>query len=232
VASLRDGDYQLSLDKNGQLHGAETLRPDQREALETTLASGRLAVGSASHFNTSQQETMLGAPVTAPLFKVISPVNRVVIDDRPTFAWDPMPSATGYRVRVYAAGYHKIVESPLVHGTSWQTNPSLQRGQTYTWTVTAESPRGEIREPAPPQPEAAFQVVDTHTATTLEQASSSRGTDHLLLAVLYARAGVVDEARIQLDQLAAQNPGSKLVDQLRVSLNQSAPSPISTKAAQ
>jgi hypothetical protein len=232
MASLRDGDYQLSLDKSGQLHGAEALQPDQREALQTVLASGRLSVSITPHFAANQQETMLGAPVGAPLFKVISPMNRVVFDDRPTFAWEPMPTATGYRVRVYAAGYRKIAESPIVHGTSWQAITPLQRGQTYTWTVTAESPKGEVHAPAPPQPEAAFQVVDTNTAATLDQASSSRGTDHLLLAVLYARAGAVDEARAQLDMLAAQNPGNKLVDQLKASLNQSAPSPISTNAAQ
>jgi hypothetical protein len=239
LASLNDGNYQLSLDKSGHLRGAEGLEPDQRDALQTALSSGRLAVNNSSKFPANQQETLLGGPVAAPLFKALSPVGKVVIEDRPTFTWEPLATATGYRVRVYGTGYHKIAESPLVHGNGWQAITPLPRGESYTWTVTAESLKGEVRAPAPPQPEAAFQVVDAVTARALEQASSSRGTDHLLLAVLYARAGATDEARVQLGLLAAQNPGSKLVDQLKASIdqsvplrNQSAPSPISTNPAQ
>ncbi|MFZ0301303.1 MAG: hypothetical protein WAL75_01405 [Terracidiphilus sp.] len=232
LASLRDGDYELSLDESGQLRGAEGLQPDQRQALRTALDSGRLAVKKISAFTAGQQETMLGAPVAPAPFKVISPLNRVVIDDRPTFTWEAMPAATGYRVRVYASGYRKIAESSLIRGTSWQAASALPRGQSYTWTVTAEGPKGEVRSPAPPQPEAEFKVIDAFTAAILGRASSSRGTDHLLLAVLYARAGVIDEARAQLDLLAVQNPGSKLVEQLKASLNQVVPSPIRTNAAQ
>ena len=232
LASLRDGDYHLSLDQSGQLRGAEGLQPDERQALRTALDSGRLAVDKIFEFTGGQQETMLGAPVAAAPFKVISPVNRVVIDDRPTFTWQPMPAATGYRVRIYASGYRKIAESALIRGTSWQAAAALPRGQSYTWTVTAEGPKGEVRSPAPPQPEAEFKVIDAFTAATLERASSSRGTDHLLIAVLYARAGVIDKARAQLNLLAVQNPGSKLVDQLKASLNHVVPSPIRTNAAQ
>ncbi len=232
LASLRDGDHELSLDKSGRLHGAEGLEPEQQQAMQTALASGRLAINEPSNFNTRQQETLLGPPVAAPFFKVISPVSQMVIDGRPTFTWEPMPTATGYRVRVYATGYRKIAESPLVHGTAWQATTSLPRGNSLTWTVIAECPKGEVRAPTPPQPEAAFQVIDTDTAAALDRAASSHGSDHLLLAILYARAGVTHEARAQLDQLAAQNPGSKLVDQLKASLNQAAPSPISTNAAQ
>jgi hypothetical protein len=232
LASLRDGGTQLSLDKNGKLHGAEALQSDQREALQASLTSGRLPVNIPSNLTPNQQETLLGAPTATRPFKVIAPVSQVVIDNQPTFTWERMPAATGYRIRVYAAGYEKIAESPVLQGDSWQANRPLARGQTYTWTVTAESPKGEVRAPAPPQPEAAFEVADTGTAARLEQASASHGTDHLLLAILYARDGAIDEARAQLDLLALQNPGSKLVDQLRASLNQSAPSPISTNPAQ
>ena len=55
---------------------------------------------------------------------------------------------------------------------------------------------------------------------------------HLLLAVLYARAGALEEARAQVDLLADQNPGSSLAAKLKASLNQAVPSPIKTNAAQ
>jgi hypothetical protein len=42
---------------------------------------------------------------------------------------------------------------------------------------------------------------------------------HLLLAALYARAGVLEEARKELKILESANPGSPLVPQLEKSLD-------------
>ncbi len=91
--------------------------------------------------------------------------------------------------------------------------------------------KGTVVEPAPPQPEAAFKVLEADAAAELQQAVASHPHDALLLAVLYSRAGAVDEARAQIDALAAENPNSKLVAQLRESLLQ-LPSPIRTNDAQ
>ena len=233
VATLRDGDLQLSLDRSGQLHGAEGLQPDERDALKAALATGRLPTSALPNLSGRQQETMLGpANPVAATFKVLSPINRVVMDDRPAFAWEPLPASSGYRVRIYAAGYRKVAESPFLRGTSWQSTVILPRGQVYTWTVTAEGPRGEVREPAPPQPEAAFQVMSADVAAEVDNALRNHSTDHLLLAVLYARGGAVAEARAQLDLLAIQNPNSPVDAQLKASLDQAVPSPIKTNAAQ
>ena len=108
MATLRDGNRQLSLDKSGQLHGAEGLPQNQRMELKTALTTGRLVANLPSNFTARPTETMLGAAIAAAPFKVLSPVHCVVIDDRPTFAWEPLPAAAGYRVRIYAVGYRKI----------------------------------------------------------------------------------------------------------------------------
>jgi hypothetical protein len=143
-----------------------------------------------------------------------------------------MAAATGYRVRVYASGYRKVAESPLQKALEWHSTIALPRGQVYSWTVTAEGPQGQVRQPAPPQPEAEFQVMAEGAAADLNAAASSHAANHLLLAVLYARAGALNEARAQVDQLAGQNPNSPLVAELRASLDQGVPSPISRNAAQ
>ncbi len=231
VASLRDGAIQLSLDKSGRLHGDEDLAQEERDDLKAALQTGRL-VAHLPNLGSRRPETMLGAPMAAASFNVLSPLDQVVTKDRPSFVWEAMHGATGYRVRVYGAGYRKIVESPLLDGTQWQSAISLPRGESYTWTVTAESRHGEVRQPALPQPEAAFKIMAADAAAALNAAAQSHANDPLLLAVLYARAGAIDDARAQINLLAAQNPDNPRVAQLRASLAQGAPSPIKTNAAQ
>ena len=145
--SLRDGNLKLSLDKSGQLHGADGLPEKERDALQAALTTGRLEADLPSNLAASKAETMLGDSAAAPLFKVTSPVDRVVSDDRPTFTWESMMrGASGYRVRVYAGGYRKVAESPVLHELSWQSPVALARGENYTWTVTASSSAGRSKD--------------------------------------------------------------------------------------
>lgn len=232
VADLHDGNLTLSLDKAGQLHGADGLPQKEHDALQAALATGRLETSLPLELAASKAETLLGDSTAAPPFKVISPMDRVVSDDRPTFAWESMAGSSGYRVRVYAEGYRKIAESPVLHELSWRCPVALTRGENYTWTVTASSATGEVRVPAPPQPEAVFQVMASGPATDIESALRGPANGHLLLAVLYAKAGALDEARTELNLLEKENPNSPIVGQLKASLDQATPSPIKTKAAQ
>jgi hypothetical protein len=232
IAALQDGDRKLALGKNGQLHGADGLPPEAQEGIKSALATGRLEANLPPEFRAAHEKTMLGSSSGTPPFRVLSPVLSIVIDDRPRFVWESMPAATGYRVRIYTDTYRKVAESPLLKATEWQSAVPMPRGQRYIWTVTAESPSGEVRVPAPPQPEAAFEILDAKSAQGLEEAARRCGQDHLTLALLYAHAGAIDAARAELDHLAAQNPGNPLFTQLRASLNQDVPSPTRTKAAQ
>jgi hypothetical protein len=236
VASLRDGDAQLTLNSSGQLQGAKALSAEQQDLLKAALMSGRLPSGLPPEFAGQKTETMLGAPEAAASFNVLSPVNRVSMDDRPTFQWEVLAGATAYRVAIYGTDYQKVAESPVLHQTKWQAPVALPRGSLYTWTVTANGPNGAIHSPAPPQPEAMFKVISADQAAALAQAAQEHAGDPLLMAALYARAGAVDEAQAQIDKLAGQNPNSVLVAQLKASLAASsraqAPSPIKTNAAQ
>jgi len=237
VASVHDGGGLISLDAAGQLQGTERLPAADRDALASAMRTGRLEISLPASFIGQEPETMLGAPEAAAAFNVVSPVGEVLISDQPDFEWQPMAGANAYRVTVYGAGYHKVAESPTVQETRWHSTASLPRDGIYTWTVTAQTSHGAVRVPAPPEPEATFKVMSENAAAGLNSAAQAHAGDHLLLAVLYSHAGAVDEASSQLDLLAAENPGSKLVDGLRASLAQSkyapqAPSPIRTNAAQ
>jgi hypothetical protein len=235
VASLRDGGSELSIDRSGELHGDESVEGAYRDQLRLAMATGRLQVAPLN-FSTQQRETLLSAPAAGTAspkasFELLSPVGRVAVDDPPTFRWQAVTGARSYRVIVYGANYAKISESPEVQGTEWQLAVALPAGGVYTWTVTAETASGSVREPAPPQPEAVFRTMDADVAAALREAEAHHADDSLLFAVLYAHAGSVVEARAAIDKLAAQNPDSPLVAQLRASLPQD-PSPIKSNAAQ
>ena len=89
-------------------------------------------------------------------------------------------------------------------------------------------------ELAPPQPEAAFKVLEADAAAELQQAAASHPHDAFLLAVLYARVPERWTKRARRSKRWRQRiPDSKLVAQLRASLLQLRCSPfIRTNDAQ
>jgi hypothetical protein len=232
VATLNDGDTELQLDKSGVLHGAEGLSADLQADLTKAITTGKLEAADPIATIGHTDETMLGAPQSAPAFRVIAPVGQSLIDDHPTFRWLAAPDADHYRVTIYAAGYKKIAESDNLKALEWKSTKALPRGAQYTWIVTAFSKNGSVRQPAPPAPEATFKVMSADLSKFLTDIQLAHPTDHLLLAILDARAGALDEAQLHLQQLKAKNPGNKLAAQLQASLDQRSPSPIKTKDAQ
>jgi len=84
--------------------------------------------------------------------------------------------------------------------------------------VTARTAQGSASAPVPPAPEARFRVVDAKTADELARARRRYADSRLVLAVLYARAGLLDDADAELARLSADNADSAIVASLRASL--------------
>jgi hypothetical protein len=145
-----------------------------------------------------------------PGFALVSPVATAVLSDRPRFTWKPLAGATAYRVAVFARGFHKVAESVSLQSTEWAPSAPLERGQTYAWQVTSRMGVGEdaptVRAPALTDPEAKFQVVGAVEAAELESAQREHASAHLLLGILYARAGILDLAEHELAAHVAANP--------------------------
>jgi hypothetical protein len=211
---LKDGAQQLSLDQTGQLHGADSLPNADRALLQAALQTGHLELPAQSP-NVTRTETILGRKTATTSFSLIAPLTQSVLNLQPTFTWKVLPTATSYTVSIYASGYRKLMESPALTATTWRPESPLEPGSAYTWTVTAHTPSGPVREPAPPDAEAAFSVASIDQLAYLQDHAG----DPLLLATVYARAGAITEARQQLDQVVAQNPGNALAIRLRDSLN-------------
>jgi hypothetical protein len=68
--------------------------------------------------------------------------------------------------------------------------------------VRVQTEKDTLILPAPPAPPALIRILDDAEAAELAEARRVHGDDHLLLALLNARAGVIAETRHQLEQYA------------------------------
>jgi hypothetical protein len=167
-----------------------------------------------------------GLAVSAPL--------GVVADDRPLFEWHDDGGAATYAVEVVDATYHPVASSGAIRGRSWRPDRSLPRGVTLEWQVTRTREDTSTVAPAPPEPPARLRVISGAALAELRDAKARRS--HLLATLVYAREGMLDSARAELAQLAALNPQSSIVEQLRRTLDERRvahePEPTSTNPAQ
>lgn len=136
------------------------------------------------------------------------PVATYVLDDRPTLKAKPLDGARNYNVDVRnsAGGEVKTIKlSP----TAWRVVDPLQRGQVYTWTVEALKD-GQLVE----SPVAKFRVLEKEKADELERAKRQYAGQHLTLGVLYAQAGLLDDAEREFKALLKANPKHSLAGRL------------------
>jgi hypothetical protein len=94
----------------------------------------------------------------------------------------------------------------------------LARGRTYLWQVTALAGGRRITAPAPPAPEARFEVAGAEVLATVEARRAQAAASHLVAVIALVEAGLLDEAETEVAALAVDNPGSPEVDRLRESL--------------
>jgi anti-sigma factor RsiW len=152
-------------------------------------------------------------------FAVTGPAGTVVLSDRPAFSWRAMPRATGYVVSVYDAELNRVAASGPITGTSWRPEQPLARGGVYQWEVTALRGQDEIgKAPSPPAPEAKFKVLEADRAAALREAQRVHAGSRLTLGILYAEAGLLDEAERELRGLRQANPDSELARKLLTQL--------------
>jgi hypothetical protein len=127
---------------------------------------------------------------------VLSPAGVIVESTRPRFTWTPVARAR-YVVSVFD-GSREVANSGVLTSPSWTPPFSLPRNAALTWQVEAR--RGAATEilPYAPASPAMFRILDEATAGDLAEAQRRYPNDHLLLGVLYARAGLQQRAEEEL----------------------------------
>jgi Putative zinc-finger len=123
----------------------------------------------------------------------LAPSGVVLDETRPRFSW-PSRDGAMYVVSIYS-GDEPVAQSEALTETRWTPAVPLARGRTYVWQVQATRDPQGLREiiPAPPAPPAMFRIVSKRDHDELAEAMRLHPDDHLLHAVLYARAGLREE---------------------------------------
>lgn len=139
---------------------------------------------------------ILRGPEDPPGSDPVSPSGMVVETTRPAFTWN---ARSGDRSTVLVlAGDREVVRSESLTTATWRTPRDLSRGVTYTWQVEIDR-NGELEViPSPPARPPQFHILDAATHAGIEAARRQHPTDPLFLGIIYARAGLIDEARTEL----------------------------------
>jgi hypothetical protein len=218
LVRLNDGGSSLTLDARGRLTGVDQWPPEYRRMAEAAL-SNQMAPRSPLLAGLSRQgSSLMGRADEGPRFAILEPAGKVLLASRPAFKWTRLVGAEGYVVEVYDAQFNLVSSSPLLTDLSW-TAPQLARGQVYSWQVKAVKGGQEFIAPSPPAPDAKFRILDQVAAAEIARARRDYASSHLLLGLLYARAGLLDEAEREFRSLQNANPDSDAPRKLAASVS-------------
>jgi len=216
---LRDGEDLVTIDSQGALHGLESLPQGDFQAVKKVLETGRVSLPPVIAQLGGGSDLTMNGNTDEPGFSLSSPIGVVVETARPAFRWTKFVDAADYEVSVSDVK-GKVVQRAKVSATSWRPSTLLVRGRIYQWQVRAITKDGrEIKSPRVGAPDAKFRVLDRSTFNEIEQARSAYSGSHLVLGTVYARAGLVDEARREFRSLLEANPESQVSRSILGSLN-------------
>ena len=188
--------------------------PAYQELVNKALTSQRIERSSQLHGLTRPPSTLMGGNEPGREFSVLAPAGVVLMSDRPAFRWSKFEGASGYVVEVYDDQFKLVMSSPEVTSVSWTATQSLPRGKVYSWQVKAVKDGQEVTVPRPPAPQAKFRVIDQGKMNEIANAKRVYGSSHLTLGLLYAQAGLLNEAEHEFRLLQKANPQSEIVRKL------------------
>jgi hypothetical protein len=224
IVRLNDGGSAMALDAQGRLTGVDQWPSEYRQmavdALSNQKAPGSPLLASLSRPGSS----LMGGGDEGRRFAIIEPAGKVLLTDLPTLKWTRLEGADSYVVEIYDAQFNLVSSSPMLTGSpalmnlSWKA-PQLARGQVYSWQVKAISGGQEFIAPHPTAPQAKFRILDQAAAAEIARARRDYASSHLLLGLLYARAGLLAEAEQEFRALQKANPDSGAARKLLASVS-------------
>lgn len=216
---LNDGIGQVTLDETGDVKGLEALPAELKTSVQAALTNARLQIAAVPAVKIGRVGTLLSDGGNAETFKLIGPVSSVVLSNTPPFKWEALPGATRYTVLVRDINTGREIESDPLSDTQWTPKEPLARGHTYAWMVEALKDGRRLRAPALNQPYAGFKVLEKQAFDNIQRAQVTWGNSHLVMGIVYAKAGLKDAARKELRELQTANPGNPVINKLIKSLD-------------
>lgn len=214
VAQLQDGQQLIALNQQGELSGADHLPPAYQQMVKEALTTQRLERSASLTGLHSSANVLRGSDEQGNTFALLQPVGKVVRTPRPMFRWSSLAGASSYVIEIYDAQFNLVASGPRLTKTNWTATQSLPRDQIFSWQVKAEKDGQEIKAPQANAPQATFRVLSQTKANELAQAQRKFGASHLTLGLLYAEAGLLDEAEQEFRALQKANPSSPLARRL------------------
>lgn len=206
--ALNDGGALVTLDTQGRLVGLKPLPQPYEELVRTVLTDQRVKAPPLVAELAGKRGVLMGSAAGGEGFSLVSPLGTTLETDRPTFAWRPLSGARSYSVTIYNSASQQVAASPRISETEWTPPHPLERGSLYAWEVTAVKDGKEFIAPIPPAPQAKFKVLEETKLGELTHARQMYRGSHLILGILFAQAGLMDEAEQELKGLVAANPDS------------------------
>ena len=179
------------------------LSPEEQDAIQSTLSTRSMERAPVLDRLITKRGVLLGAADEQKSFAVKAPVGTTVLNDRPLFRWEAVAGASSYVVAIFDENFGKVAESPELTAEEWRPEKPLAREKMYNWQVTAHVGGKTLRSPVLPAPEARFEIAGAEVANQFEKARREHPENHLLLAVLLAKAGALDGVEAEVDALAA-----------------------------
>jgi hypothetical protein len=211
---------------DNKIAGLDLLAAADRVPVEQTLASGRIEPPAVLAQLTGKRGVLLGSSPEAPAIELIAPLGTVVESQRPVFRWMAR-KGDSYLMSVYDTAFNVVASIRVQVGgmisettAEWQPQHDLRRGERYQWQVKVRRNGKEFTVPAPPQPEARFQVLGAAEEEDIARLRSQVPDSHLVLGIRYVQVGLLDDAAREL-QAAPESPTTaallKSLEQMRQS---------------
>jgi hypothetical protein len=212
--TLSDGERQIGLDEHGNLVGVSSLSARSQQQVKAVLQTQDLKYPALMKGLKGQARTLLGQTEEGAPFALLAPVGSVVLTNRPTFRWRSLEGVSSYTASIFDSDANEIEASPSLTVTEWTATRPLPRGRVYIWQVTAIKDGKEVTSHVLPAPPAKFRVLDQVQANEIEQAMGVSPPSHFTLGVLYANAGLLNQAEKEFRLLAAANRNNPLIPKL------------------
>lgn len=171
------------------------------------VATGRVALAqraavAITAVRVRDSEGYVPPPTAA---KLIAPVGKIVLTERPELQWSKVQLAHSYRVTIRDAAGNTVYDASTTD-PAHRVATDLPRGRVYTWQVGV---RFNENDDWTLSRVARFEVLSDADAAVIRQASRSMPGSHLALAVAYESLGLKDEAAREYNLLRRANPGAR-----------------------
>jgi hypothetical protein len=186
-------------------------------AVEEALRAGHLALPPFLSELQPRRQVLMGGPGNADP-QIFSPRGMAVAGLPVEFRWQALDGDWTYRVQVFTVAGDPVTASPDINAPQWSCQQDLEAGSDYQWQVSAVRGAERVTLPPPSETPPRFRVLDSASAQRMRGLARQQPSNHLLLGVEYAQAGLLDDARTELTEASRLAPDRPRILRLLESL--------------